>query len=116
MNKNNLYTLLDSIREKPYLYLGNRHLSTLHYTINGYKLYCLHNEIDENLTPKWNDFHDFVAVQLNYAESTTGYKNMILEKNEFDEEKGLIKFYELFDLFRKLNDESFLISTHPALP
>lgn len=100
MNQNNLYSLLDLIREKPYLYIGNKIFSTLYENINGYKLYCLNNNINENLTPDWNEFHDFVAIQLNYSESTSGYKNMILEKSNFEEEKALKEFYRLFDLFR----------------
>lgn len=101
MNVDNLYSLLDLIREKPYLYTGNRHLSTLYYTINGYRLYCLHNNIHENLIPEWNTFHDFVAKELGYYESTSGYRNMILEKCNFEEEKALVEFYKLLDLFRK---------------
>lgn len=101
MNANNLYSLLDSIREKSYLYTGNRHLSALYYIINGYQLYCLHNGINENLIPEWNTFHDFVAKEFGYYESTSGYRNMILEKCNFDEEKALVEFYKLFDLFRK---------------
>lgn len=101
MDKNNLYLLLDLIKEKPYLYIGDQNFSSLCNNINGYKLYCSHNNITENLIPKWDEFHDFVAVQLNYEESTSGYKNMILEKSNFDEKKAMNKFYELFDLFRK---------------
>ncbi|MDR7212433.1 hypothetical protein [Flavobacterium piscis] len=89
------------------MYIGDGHLSTLYYTVNGYRLYCLHNKIDENLIPEWNIFHDFVAKELGYNESTSGYRNMILEKCIFDEEKALFEFYKLFDLFSE-NLNSFL--------
>ncbi|WP_269236593.1 hypothetical protein [Flavobacterium flavigenum] len=97
----NLYTLLELIREKPYLYIGDKKLSTLYYNINGYILNTTHNEINENLIPKWDTFNDFIAKELNYAESTSGYCRMILERNNFDEEKALIEFYKLLDIFRK---------------
>lgn len=102
MNQNNLYSLLDLIREKPYLYIGNDNFSTLYENINGYKLCCLNNNINENLIPDWNEFHDFVARELNYTESTSGYHRMILERYNFDEEKALIGFYKLLNLFRKI--------------
>lgn len=101
MIKNNLYSFLDLIREKPQFYIGDQKLSTLYNNINGYRMYCLHNNIEENLNPNWNEFHDFVAKKLNYSESTSGYKNMILENNAHDEYKSLQNFYELIDNFRK---------------
>ncbi|MDR6759903.1 hypothetical protein J2Y38_000082 [Flavobacterium sp. 2755] len=101
MNQNNLYSLLDLIWEKPHLYIGDKHLSTLYYTINGYQLYVLNNKVNENLIPEWSSFHDFVSIQLNYSESTSGYRTMILKTCNFDEEKAFIEFYRLFDLFRK---------------
>ncbi|MFB9109362.1 hypothetical protein [Flavobacterium gyeonganense] len=52
----------------------------------------MHNNINENLSPDWKEFHDFVVKELNYAESTSGYYRMILEKCNFDEEKALIEF------------------------
>lgn len=64
----------------------------MYENINGYKLCCLHNNINENLSPDWKEFHDFVVKELNYAESTSGYYRMILEKCNFDEEKALIEF------------------------
>ncbi|MEZ0128929.1 hypothetical protein AB9T88_03725 [Flavobacterium sp. LBUM151] len=96
----NLYSLLDLIRDKPELYIGNKSLTTLYNNINGYNLCCFVNNIKEDLIPDWAEFHDFVAFQLNYSESTSGYRNMILEKNNFDEEKSLKAFYYLLDLFK----------------
>lgn len=103
MNQNkpsNLYILLDLIRDNPELYIGNKSLTTLYNNINGYNLCCFINNAQENLIPDWTEFHDFVALQLNYYESTSGYKNMILEKNGFNEEESLKAFYYLLDLFK----------------
>ncbi|WP_313805651.1 hypothetical protein [Flavobacterium sp.] len=99
-NQNNIYKLLDLIQEKPQLYIGDKKLSTLCNNINGYNLYCLNNDIKENTLPKWEEFNDFVASELNYNESTSGYKNMILEKNNFNELISFNKFYELLKKFR----------------
>lgn len=103
MNQNkpsNLYSLLALIRDKPELYIGNKTLTTLYNNINGYNLCCFVNDIKEDLIPDWAEFHDFVAFQLNYYESTSGYKNMILEKNNFNEQESLKAFYNLLDLFK----------------
>ncbi|MFH6944459.1 hypothetical protein [Flavobacterium sp. FlaQc-50] len=97
----NLYHFLDLIRERPELYIGNKTLTTLCDNINGYNLCYTLNSADENLTPHWQEFHDFVALQLNYSESTSGYKNMILESNDFDETESLKVFYQLLDLFKE---------------
>ena len=99
-NQNNLYTLLDLLQEKPQLYIGDKKISTLCSNINGYQLYCLNNHVKENLIPKWEEFHGFVAKELNYHESTSGYKNMILKKNDYNELLSFNMFYELLKKFR----------------
>jgi hypothetical protein len=97
---NNFYEFLDLIREKHYLYIGSKSLSTLHDVINGYMISCWVHNIEENLVPEWEGFNDFVAKHLNYYESTSGYRNMILEKCNMDEQKALEKFFELTELYR----------------
>ena len=101
MKQNNLYSLLDLLKERQELYIGDDNFTTLCNNINGYRLYCHHNSIVENLVPSWENFQDFVAEQLNYYESTSGYMNMILERNDFNEQKSLMNFYLLLDAFRK---------------
>ena len=83
----NLYSFLDFIRAKPELYIGEKSLTVLYNTINGFNLSCWVHNIEESLNPSWQGFHDYVASKLKYLESTSGYKNMILEENDFDELK-----------------------------
>lgn len=97
-----LYDFLDLIRFKSSLYIGDRKITTLQNNINGYNLGCIVHKIKEDLKPDWKNFHDFVADKLNYYESTTGWKNMILEKSNGNEEAAFLRFYELFDLFRQV--------------
>ncbi|GIP43636.1 hypothetical protein J45TS6_20950 [Paenibacillus sp. J45TS6] len=46
-------------------------------------------------------FHEFVKVKLGYSESTSGWYNMIFEKND-DEEKSFDVFFQLYDEFNNL--------------
>ena len=47
-------------------------------------------------------FHEYVARYYNWAGSNAGWTNIILKETNYDEEKGIWKFYELFDNFKKL--------------
>jgi hypothetical protein len=97
----NLYEFLDFIRDNPELYIGEKSLTALYNNINGFNLSCWVHNIVENVKPSWQGFHDYVASQLEYSESTSGYKNMILEENAFDEIKSLNMFFELIDSYKK---------------
>jgi hypothetical protein len=99
----NLYEFIDYIREKPELYIGEKSLTALYFNINGFNLSCWVHDAEENLKPNWKGFHDFVALKLEYTESTSGYRNMILEKNRFDEIKSLNMFFELIDSYKQTN-------------
>nr|WP_315257777.1 hypothetical protein [uncultured Flavobacterium sp.] len=97
----NLFDFLDFIREKPELYIGEKSLTALYFNINGFNLSCWVHNVEENIKPEWKGFHDFVASKLKYTESTSGYRNMILEKNKFDEIKSLNMFFELLDSYKE---------------
>jgi hypothetical protein len=91
--------LLEVIREKPAMYLGERSLSALQHFLAGYG-YALfvHDVPHEFQLPR--DFHDWVAYRLHFFESTSGYRNMIL-KHVRDEAAALDRFFELLDKHRK---------------
>jgi hypothetical protein len=89
--------LLDKIRKRPGIYLGERSLSALYHTIGGYALALGVHGI-ENDTPLRlpNDFNDWVAYRLHYKESTSGWKRMILGASP-DEAAAFTRFFELLD-------------------
>jgi hypothetical protein len=97
-----LYDFLDFIRDKPEFYIGEKSLTALYFNLNGFNLSCWVHNFEENNKPEWKGFDDFVALKLEYKESTSGYRNMILETNKFDEIKSLNMFFELVDSYKEI--------------
>jgi hypothetical protein len=90
--------LLDVIRERPALYLGEHSLTGLWHYLHGYHLAEHIHEIEAvSQLPK--DFHDWVAYRLHYFESTSGWRRMILDQIP-DERAALERFYELLEEHR----------------
>ena len=102
----NLYDYIDLIKTRTGMYIGEKSLSALYFHIGGYKVACLVKEIDENLKPSFDLFHDFVADYYSWNESTTGWRNIILTENDNNEELALEKFFILFDSFRNDKQKS----------
>ena len=89
--------LLDRIRKRPGLYIGERSLSALRNAIVGYELALGVHEIDHDATLRLpDDFNDWVAYRLQYKESTSGWKNMILSVCQ-DELAAFNRFFQLLD-------------------
>ena len=95
--------LLDVIRERPALYMGEHSLSALWHFFNGYVTALRFYDIQTKPTLP-PDFHDWVAYRLHFYESTSGYKNMIL-KHVPDERAALDRFFELLDEHRNRKPE-----------
>ena len=92
--------LLEEIRQRPPMYLGDRSLSALQHFLNGYTHALRIHRIAQ---PGWmlpQDFHDWVAYRLHFKESTSGYRNMLLKRNP-SEADALEKFFELLDEYDK---------------
>ena len=95
-NTQSIVELLKYIRLRPGMYIGDKKISSLNSFLDGFH-YALHlNNIDTtDDIPFWY-FHEFVSHHYNWAESTAGWKNIILEENNNDEEKSLVIFFDLF--------------------
>src|SRR5262249_50612749 len=92
--------LLELIRERPEVYLGERSLSALWHYLHGFFM-ALSIHLDD---PKAQyvlppDFHEWVAYRLHFFESTSGYKKMILKRVP-DESEALNVFFKLLDEHR----------------
>jgi hypothetical protein len=87
--------LLEVIRERPAMYLGERSLSALSQYLQGYWMAMSVHDI-QSAFPLPQDFHDWVAYRLHFYESTSGYKNMILKRVP-EESAALDRFFELLD-------------------
>ena len=94
-----VFDVLAVIRRKPPLYLGARSLSRLHGFLGGYEsgLGKLKGMWKDQKT--WDGFHSWVAQRLNFASSTRGWCNMILDRSQ-TEEDGFDLFFTLLDEFK----------------
>ncbi|MEQ1605697.1 MAG: hypothetical protein ABL999_12600 [Pyrinomonadaceae bacterium] len=95
--KNDIYELLEAIEARPAMYLGSESLSLLRAFLDGFI------SGSQQVAPHpsgFIDFHEWVALRLGYFESTSGYANMILTAEAGDEEKGLDRFFRLWNEFR----------------
>lgn len=80
------------------MYTGVRKLSAISSFLDGWRFALQVYEI-EFINPLPGDFHDWVAYRLHFRESTSGYKNMILERVP-DEYEAVDRFFELLDEYR----------------
>lgn len=102
-----IYDIMDVLRERFALYMGSKSITLLRSFLDG-AVYASHIlGIDDG----YNDFspiplrffNDYVAQFYNYFESTAGWMNMILNKNNGEEETSFDMFYTLLDNFRSIN-------------
>lgn len=92
-----LSDLLETIRKRPGLYLGECSLSALYHAIAGYELALFVHGIKNDVSVRLpDDFNDWVAYRLHYKESTSGWKRMILGAGG-DEVTAFTRFFELLD-------------------
>ena len=102
-----LYDLLEGIRPRPSMYLGKPSISLLQAYINGFShAYAGLKKEKEQKTflplPFWF-FHEFVKNYYKAYESTPGWCSIILQNNNFDDEKSLEAFYNLIDIYKNLS-------------
>lgn len=88
------------------MYLGKESISALDHHINGYRAACAMKGIAEQLSPPFEDFHDFVARKYGFPYSSRGWTTMILNKCKRSEQRAYHEFLRLFDLFRSMNDDA----------
>ncbi|MGA2650375.1 MAG: hypothetical protein ABSF28_07620 [Terracidiphilus sp.] len=104
--------LLELIREKPTLYLGETSLTGLWHFLRGYRMAEGDHGIDDVIQLP-TDFLDWVAYRLHYYESTSGWRRMILGRVP-NERAALMRFYELLDDHR--SRKSHVVATILGCP
>lgn len=101
----NLYEYIDLMRQRIGMYLGKESISALEHHVSGYQAACGIKGIAEQLSPPFDDFHDFVAREYGLAYSSRGWCEMILRKCNRNEQRAYQEFLRLFDLFRGMNHD-----------
>ena len=95
-----VYDLLDWIRKRPGLYIAEPSLNRLHAFLAGYTAGLGRAGFTLRDTVDFHRFQDWVANRLGYAESTSGWCNMIRNKSA-SETEAFQAFFSLLDEFRK---------------
>ena len=103
-----IYDIMDGVREKPALFMGSKSITALRNFLDGaiYASQILGIDDDgcNDFSPiPFRFFNDYVAQFYNYFESTSGWMNMILNKNNVEEKDSFDIFYKLLDDFRSIN-------------
>ena len=83
--------LLEKIRKRPGLFLGERSITALYQLAVG--IHGMENDAGFQLP---SDFNNWVAYRFHYKESTSGWKNMILGVCE-NESDAFSRFFALLD-------------------
>jgi hypothetical protein len=94
--KDDLYDVLDKMRERPAMYLGSTSITRLEAFINGFQI-GQNGETQEQ--PSFDGFNDFIDNYYNNFD-VAGWRNKILADHYGNQEEAIRKFYELLDEFR----------------
>jgi hypothetical protein len=96
-----VYDVVDRMRAKPPLYIGERSLERLFVYLAGISagVWMAGNNKALKDAEDFHRFHDWVAKRLGFYESTSGWHKMIRIKCA-DESEALDRFYVLLDEFR----------------
>lgn len=80
MSKNtfDIYHILEKIRHRPAMYIGDETLENLRSFLAGYSMAMNEHKKEDASQPRFSDFHEWVREYYGYYESTAGWANMIL--------------------------------------
>ena len=104
--ENRLFTLIDWIREKPALYLGEKSLSLFRHQLAGYAWACHDYQIDSDISfIPLGVFRAWVAIKYNNS-CSVNYDGIMLMSHGFDEANALDAFFSDWDEFLAQDHET----------
>jgi hypothetical protein len=97
-----IYELLDIVRKKPGLFIGEPSLTALRGFIDGfrYALSSVSNPFEVEDPPFTKGFDDWIAARFGFRESTSGWKNMLLSSLDA-EAAAFERFFIELDEYRR---------------
>ncbi|TCI92791.1 hypothetical protein [Tenacibaculum sp. M341] len=99
----NIYEVLDFIKDRPSMFIGDNKITSLKIFLDGYQLSNrLHNIETELIFPPFYYFHRWIQLHFNSTLSTAGYSQIILQNNNNNEEKSLSSFFSFINDFKEL--------------
>lgn len=109
-----VYELLDVIRKKPGLFIGEASITALRAYIDGFLagLRAIGQRLGDE-EPPFGDFFDWIAARYGFEESTIGWKAILLQAAG-REDAALARFFEELDEFRLDQMEVFRHVTAPT--
>lgn len=96
----NLYSLLDQIKDKPGIYLGYASVSNLYMFLCGYEY--SHEQLNIPLSEAEAEFHEFQPwLQERFGVKTSASWARIILLYAVNEEEGFNTFFELLEEFKR---------------
>ena|SRR6185437_9290158 len=96
-----VYDMLDVVRERPAMWIGNAEVERLHVWIQGFRMGTrIAGDPVTGGEPDFDEFHDWVAARLGVASSGKGWARMLLESAGGDQERAFEEFWHELDAFR----------------
>ncbi|MGV3756158.1 MAG: hypothetical protein ACO1QS_12320 [Verrucomicrobiota bacterium] len=94
-----IYDLIEQIRKKPGMYIGERSINRLHAFLVGYTAGIARTGFMLGGLEDFHRFHEWTAQQLGFTGSSAGWHNMIRERST-SEADAFDHFFKLLDQFR----------------
>jgi hypothetical protein len=101
----NLYDLLERMRERPAMYLGEKRISSLRTFIDGYHFATLEHNISSIENPPLGVLNLWMANKFGWGETSAGWNSILLIESQGDEAKALDHFFDLLPEFRKVSPQ-----------
>lgn len=101
MIPHDIYAVIERMRARPAVWLGEASVHRLHIFLQGYEVALHDAEIRlAEEQPPFPFFHDFVTKTLGFGKSSIGWAGAICERSGGDGATAFLRFFELLDQFR----------------
>ncbi len=96
-----IYDLLDLIRVRPGMWIGEPSITRLAIFIEGFRsgIHAAHESLEAE-TPLFHGFHDWVAARLGRRKNGHGWCDMLLDSTGGNEHAAFEKFWNELDAYR----------------
>ncbi len=109
--------MLEAIGNRSAMYIDpSQSITALYNFLSGYQSGSNWKKIVRNTEPSYAEFNNWVAMKLNFYEATKGWRRMLLERENGDEERAFKEFFVLLDEFRNRKETRLFRAELPKKP